>query len=49
MTGKDKLSHLGVRCCGDIVTMCAFAFSNFVVQVVFERSEDANDDVADLV
>ncbi len=49
MTREDQLSHLGVRCCGDIATMCVFASSNFVVQLVFERFEDANDDVADLV
>ena len=49
MTREDKLSHLGVRCCGDIVTKCVFASSNFVVQVVYERSEDADDEAFDLV
>ena len=49
MTGEDKLSHLEVRCCGEIVRMSVFASSHFLLQVVFERSEHANDDVADLV
>lgn len=42
MPREGKLSHLEVRC-GDISTMCVFA------SLVFQRPEDANDDVADLV
>lgn len=49
MTQEDKLSHLGVRYCGEIVTLCGSASLNLVLQVVFERFEDANDDIADVV
>ena len=38
---EDRPYHLRVRC-GDIITMRVFASSSFVVQTVFERSEDAS-------
>ena len=48
MPREYRLSHLGIRC-GDIITTFMFASSNFVVQVVFERFEDVNDNIADRV